>query len=295
MKLSTMLRRWYGNKDHHVQEDDERHAKINELRAAIGPLSGHALKFCSDACLRRYLEARNWNVNKSKKMLEETLGWRETYQPEEIRWDEVAMEGETGKVYRADFHDRFRRSVLILNPAKQNTTSEENQLRHLVYLLENAIINLPPDQVQMVWLIDFNGWSLTNYVPVKTVRETVNILQNHYPERLAAALLYNPPRIFEAFWKIVKYFLDSKTFEKVKFVYPKNEECSSFMQQVFDFDKLPKAFGGNNESEYDNEEFSKLMRQDDIKTAQYWMSDDKSSEMNGNLASKSDLKVDADL
>lgn len=295
MKLSAMLRRWYGNKDHHVQDHDERQAKINELRAAIGPLSGHALKFCSDACLRRYLEARNWNVHKSKKMLEETLRWRATYQPEEIHWDEVAMEGETGKVYRADFHDRFRRSVLILNPAKQNTTSEENQLRHLVYLLENAIINLPPDQEQMVWLIDFNGWSLTNYVPVKTVRETTNILQNHYPERLAAAILYNPPRIFEAFWKIVKYFLDSKTFEKVKFVYPKNEECSSFMQQVFDFDKLPTAFGGNNESEYDNEEFSKLMRQDDIKTAQYWMSDDKSSEMNGNLASKSDLKVDADL
>lgn len=290
-----MLRRWYGNKDHHVQDHDERHAKINELRDAIGPLSGHALKFCSDACLRRYLEARNWNVHKSKKMLEETLRWRATYQPEEIHWDEVAMEGETGKVYRADFHDRFRRSVLILNPAKQNTTSEENQLRHLVYLLENAIINLPPGQEQMVWLIDFNGWSLTNYVPVKTVRETTNILQNHYPERLAAAILYNPPRIFEAFWKIVKYFLDSKTFEKVKFVYPKNEECSSFMQQVFDFDKLPTAFGGNNESEYDNEEFSKLMRQDDIKTAQYWMSDDKSSEMNGNLASKSDLKVDADL
>jgi hypothetical protein len=88
----------------------------------------------------------------------------------------------------------------------QNTTSEDNQLRHLVYLLENAIINLPPEQEQMVWLIDFNGWSLSNYVPVTTVREATNILQNHYPERLAAALLYNPPRIFEAFWK-VKLFI----------------------------------------------------------------------------------------
>lgn len=294
MKLINMLRRWYGSKDHHVQDHDERQAKINELRAAIGPLSGHALKFCSDACLRRYLEARNWSVHKSKKMLEDTLRWRATYQPEKIRWDEVAIEGETGKVYRADFRDRFGRSVLILNPGKQNTTSEDNQLRHLVYLLENAIINLPPDQQQMVWLIDFSGWSLSNYVPIKTTRETINILQNHYPERLGAALLYNPPRIFEAFWKIVKYFLDLKTFEKVKFVYPRNEECTSLMQHVFDFDKLPTAFGGNSESEFDNEEFSKLMRQDDIKTAQYWMSDDKLNEVNGNLASKSDLKVDAD-
>lgn len=88
----------------------------------------------------------------------------------------------------------------------QNTTSHDNQLRHLVYLIENAILNLPEGQEQMMWLIDFTGWSLTNSVPVKTARETVNILQNHYPERLAMAFLYNPPRIFETFWKVCSYF-----------------------------------------------------------------------------------------
>lgn len=84
----------------------------------------------------------------------------------------------------------------------QNTTSHDNQLRHLVYLIENAILNLPDGQEQTVWLIDFTGWSLTNSVPIKTARDTVNILQNHYPERLALAVLYNPPRIFETFWKV---------------------------------------------------------------------------------------------
>jgi hypothetical protein len=60
--------------------------QVNELRAALGPLSGRSFKYCTDACLRRYLEARNWNVDKAKKMLEETLKWRSTYKPEEIRW-----------------------------------------------------------------------------------------------------------------------------------------------------------------------------------------------------------------
>uniref|UniRef100_A0A0C9S174 TSA: Wollemia nobilis Ref_Wollemi_Transcript_26311_1445 transcribed RNA sequence n=1 Tax=Wollemia nobilis TaxID=56998 RepID=A0A0C9S174_9CONI len=275
-----MLRRWYGGSKHE-QDNDERQAKLNELRAALGPLSGRALQFCSDACLRRYLEARNWNVHKSKKMLEETLKWRAAYKPEDIRWDEIAVEGETGKVYRADFFDKFGRTVLVLTPANQNTASQDNQLRHLVYLLENAIMNLPSDQEQMVWLIDFTGWSLTNSTPIRTARETTNILQNHYPERLAVAFLYNPPRIFEAFWKVVKYFLDPKTFEKVKFIYPKNDESGRLMQQTFDLDKLQTAFGGNNNSQYDHEEFSKLMRQDDIKTARYWMSDNKSNELNG--------------
>jgi len=59
---------------------------VNELRAALGPLAGRRSLYCTDACLRRYLEARNWNVDKGKKMLEETLKWRATYKPEEIRW-----------------------------------------------------------------------------------------------------------------------------------------------------------------------------------------------------------------
>lgn len=62
------------------------HNQVAELRNALGPLSGRSMRFCSDACLLRYLYARNWDVDKSKKMLEETLKWRSTYKPEEIRW-----------------------------------------------------------------------------------------------------------------------------------------------------------------------------------------------------------------
>ncbi|XP_073105390.1 phosphatidylinositol transfer protein PDR16 isoform X2 [Elaeis guineensis] len=203
-------------------------------------------------------------------MLEETLKWRSTYKPEEIRWHEVAIEGETGKAYRANFHDREGRTVLIMRPAKQNTSSHDNQLRHLVYLLENAILNLPEGQERMLWLIDFTGWSLTNAVPVKTAREAANILQNHYPERLAASFLYNPPRIFEAFWKIVKYFLDPKTFQKIQFVYPKNEASIELFHKYFDVETLPVEFGGKNKIQYAHEEFSKLMLKDDIKSASIW-------------------------
>ena len=107
-------------------------------------------------------------------------------------------------------------------------------------------------------------------MPIKTARETANILQNHYPERLAVAFLYNPPRIFETFWKIVKYFLDPKTFQKVKFVDPKSGKSSSLLEEVFDMGKLQSSFGGKNNQQYDHEEFSKLMHQDDVKTAEYW-------------------------
>ncbi|KAI8549688.1 hypothetical protein RHMOL_Rhmol06G0044200 [Rhododendron molle] len=277
-----MFRRW--SNSHREQENDESQleSKVNELRAALGPLSGRDLKYCSDACLKRYLEARSWNVDKSKKMLEETLKWRSTYKPHEIRWHEISAEGETGKVFRANFHDCYGRTVLILKPGLQNTTGMDNQIRHLVYLMENAILNLPEGQEQMVWLIDFTGWTLSTSVPIKCARESINILQNHYPERLGASFLYNPPRIFEAFWKIVKYFLDPKTFQKVKFVYPMNKDSVEIMRSYFDVDNLPTEFGGKATLKYDHEEFSRLMVEDDEKTAAFWGFSDKHKHGVGN-------------
>jgi hypothetical protein len=62
-------------------------------------------------------------------------------------------------------------------------------------------MNLTEDQEKMVWLTDFQSWTLGS-TPLKVTRETVNVLQDCYPERLGLAILYNPPRIFESFWKV---------------------------------------------------------------------------------------------
>lgn len=275
--MTNMWQRWRGQEQHKSEPLD--HEKmIKDLRTAIGPVSGHALKFCTDACLRRYLEARSWNLEKAKKMLEETLEWRSNYKPEEIRWHEVANEGETGKVSRANFVDRYGRPVLIMRPGKQNTKTGDGNVRHLVYLIENAILNLPEGQEQMSWLIDFSGYSMNaSNIQLKTTRDILNVLQNHYPERLAIVVLYNPPKIFEAFYKVVSYFIDPKTHLKVKFVYPNDKASSEIMKSYFDTENLPSEFGGNTglSLKYDHEEFSKLMAEDDIKSAKFWNSETK--------------------
>ncbi|CAH9067369.1 unnamed protein product [Cuscuta europaea] len=251
-------------------QSSEKESKIRELRAFLEPLTGRSLKYCTDACLRRCLEARNWNVEKAKKMLDETLKWRLMYKPEEIRWIEVAQEGETGKAFKANFQDRLGRPVLIMRPGKQNSSSAEGCIRHLVFLMENATVNLAEGQEQMSWLIDFYGWSMSKSTPMKLAREIIYILQNHYPERLAIIVLYSPPRLFEAFWKVVKYFVDPKTTQKIKFVYPNDEDSLEFMKTYFDSENLPSDFGGKATLKYDHEEFSRLMAQEDVKTITFW-------------------------
>ncbi|KAH7277740.1 hypothetical protein KP509_38G004800 [Ceratopteris richardii] len=211
-------------------------------------------------------------------MLKGTIKWREMYKPEKIKWEDIDKEAETGKVYRAGFCDRDGRTVLVMRPGVQNTNQLDGQIKYLVYCMENAIMNLPADQEQMVWLVDFEGWNLS-MIPLMTAKETANVLQNHYPERLAYAILYNPPKIFETFFNVVKPFLDPKTQKKVKFVYPKEEESDKLMESCFDMDKMESAFGGRSASKFDKDEYGKMMRQDDQKMAQFWQS---ASTANGN-------------
>ncbi|CAN4116318.1 unnamed protein product [Withania somnifera] len=224
---------------------DEEQKKIDEMRKLIGPLSGKLALYCADASISRYLVARSWNVKKAAKMLKATLKWRFDYKPEEIRWDDVASEAETGKIYRSNYTDKHGRPVLVMRPRCENTKSVKGQIKYLVYCMENAVVNLPEDQEQMVWLIDFHGFNLSN-ISVKVTKETAHVLQEHYPERLGIAILYDAPKIFEPFWKVAKPFLDPKTVRKVKFVYSEDPNSKKMMEELFDMSLMESAFGGDN-------------------------------------------------
>lgn len=124
--------------------------------------------------------------------------------------------------------------IFLLKPLLlvQNTTSREGQIKQLVYSMENAIRNLPPDQEQMVWLIDLENWTMNKATPVKTTQETAHVLQNHYPERLGIAILYNPPRIFETFWQVSNNKLHPFLFESLWI--PFTRECQWCLYPQFD-------------------------------------------------------------
>ncbi|CAK7347106.1 unnamed protein product [Dovyalis caffra] len=248
---------------------EDQQAKVNEVRRLVGPLPEKFSIYCSDASIARYLRARNWNVKKALKMLKETLKWRATYKPEEIRWEEVAHEAQTGKIYRSNYVDKHGRTVLVMRPSCQNSNSIKGQIKYLVYCMENAILNLPPDLEQMVWLIDFNGFNLS-HISLKVTRETANVLQDRYPERLGLAILYNPPKFFEPFWMMAKAFLEPKTYNKVKFVYSDDINSKKIMEDLFDMDHLESAFGGKDSVGFDISKYAERMREDDKRMPSFW-------------------------
>ncbi|CAN4118347.1 unnamed protein product [Withania somnifera] len=215
----------------------EQQAKINVVRKLIGPAVNTFPAMFSDASILMFLKARNWHTRRSAKMLKETLIWRLENKPEMIRWDGIAQQAETGKVYKANYFDKYGRAVLVMRPGIPNPYSVEQQMKHLIYCMEKAILDLKPGQELMVWLIDFEGWNMSS-ISVKVTQETARMLQDHYPERLGLAILYNPP-------KMVKPFLEKRTYKKVRFVYPDDVHTQKVMEDLFDMDKLESSFGGN--------------------------------------------------
>ncbi|KAE9588718.1 putative CRAL-TRIO lipid binding domain, CRAL/TRIO domain-containing protein [Lupinus albus] len=178
---------------------------IGEVKKIIGPIVDKFPSLCSDASVLRYLKAGKYNTKKAAKMLKRTIKWRFEFKPENIRWDDIAQEAATGTLYRADYLDKQGRIVLVMRPGViKGTNSATMQIKYLVYCLENAILNLSSNQEQMVWLIDFQGWS-TSSISLKFTKQIAQVLQGHYPERLSLAIFYDPPKIFESFLTVCYY------------------------------------------------------------------------------------------
>jgi hypothetical protein len=125
-------------------------------------------------------------------------------------------------------------------------------VKHLVFNLEKAIACLEAKgQNVEKWsiLIDFKGYSMFNAPPFQTSLETLNILQNHYPERLKRAYCIRPPFIFNAFWTMISPFIDPVTKDKIIMV---NDPVSNILEKYIDLSKLEKEIGGTDERKFDS-------------------------------------------
>ncbi|KAE9603885.1 putative CRAL-TRIO lipid binding domain, CRAL/TRIO domain-containing protein [Lupinus albus] len=273
----------------------EQETKINEVRKLLGSLSDKASLYCSDASISRYLSSRNWNVQKAAQMLKLSLKWREEYKPEEICWEDIADEAATGKMYRSNYNDKHGRTVLVIRPRNQlNTKTIQGQIKYFVYCMENATLNLPPHQEGMVWLIDFQGLSLSN-ISFKLARETAHVLQEYYPGRLGLAVMYNAPMIFQPFFKMVKPLLDTKTYNKLKFGYSGDRKTKKMMEDLFDIDNLESAFGGKHDIVFDVNKYAERMKEEDKMMAAFWTRAKTGSSIpQQNIPSLDSIKLNAD-
>lgn len=158
--------------------------------AAESPLTDSERLFLTRECLLRYLRATSWNLTQAETRLKATLGWRREYGVEKLTSDYIEIEGRTGKQLIQGW-DINARPCHYMNPSKQNTARSDRQIEHLVFMLEREIDLMVPGQETLALLINFAETKSGQGASIGQGRQTLNILQNHYPERLGRALVMN--------------------------------------------------------------------------------------------------------
>lgn len=146
--------------------------------------------FLTRECLLRYLRATKWNVDEAITRLQQTLTWRREYGVRKLTADYISIENETGKqvILGYDIHGR---PCLYLLPSNQNTERSDRQIEHLVFMLERVIDIMGPDQETLALVVNFNETKSGQNASIGQAKQTLNILQNYYPERLGRALVIN--------------------------------------------------------------------------------------------------------
>lgn len=210
------------------------------------PLTDGDRMFLTRECLLRYLRATKWHIDQAETRLRETLSWRREYGIEKHTADYISPEQETGKQVITGF-DINGRPCLYLFPSRQNTERTPRQIHHLVYDLERLVDLMPPGQETCALLINFNETKSGQGATLSQGRETMYILQNHYPERLGRALVTQLPWYIKGFFTLITPFIDPNTREKIKF----NEDMTKHVPAV----QLLKECGGEVEMKYDHSQY----------------------------------------
>jgi hypothetical protein len=212
--------------------------------AGATPLDDNERMWLTRESLLRYLRATKWNLTQASTRLRATAVWRREFGTEKLSASYISPENEKGKQVQLGF-DKSGRPCLYLLPQNQNTKPGPRQVEHLVYMLERTIDLHPPGQESLALLIDFRNTSSGGTPGLGIAKQVLDILQNHYPERLGRALLTHLPWYVSMFLKAINPFIDPVTKEKIKY----NEPLTDHVPAA----QLMKASGGDIDFKYDHD------------------------------------------
>ncbi|GAM28852.1 hypothetical protein SAMD00019534_120280, partial [Acytostelium subglobosum LB1] len=231
----------------------------------------------TDMMVLRYLRAREYDLNASFNLLKGTLEWRKSYKVDEITAEYLSYEASTGKQYCYG-KTKDGKPVIYMRPVRENTKNYERQIQLLVYTLERAIEQIDNSTEtgieQLAILIDFNGYSLFNAPPLSVSKQTLEILSDHYPERLGTAFVVDPPMIFNILYNAIMPFVNPVTAKKIVFVKGDKQKQKTFPLH-FELEQLESPMTGTSDFVYDHNIFWRNeIIQDRIKRSLPALSDD---------------------
>ncbi|KAF5808529.1 putative CRAL-TRIO lipid binding domain, CRAL/TRIO domain, CRAL/TRIO domain superfamily [Helianthus annuus] len=222
---------------------EEEHNKILHMRELVEKQDSTSKEY-DDLTLRRFLRARDLDIDKACTMFLKYLKWRKSFVPTgSISVTEIPNHIAQNKLFMQGT-DKSGRLITLVFGGKHypnNPGGLEEFKRYVVFTLERIIARMPEGQEKFVSIADIQGWGYTNS-DVRGYLAALSILQDYYPERLAKMFVVHVPYVFMAAWKMVYPFIDEKTKKKIVFV--ENKHLTSTLLKDIDESQLPDIYGG---------------------------------------------------
>lgn len=218
--------------------------KLSLMRAFVESRDSSS-KEVDDLMLRRFLRARDLDVEKGGKMFLKHLKWKRTFVPNGfISEAEIQFDLSHDKMFAGGV-DKKGRPILLVYGGRHFQNPKPGGVdefkRYVVYTLDKIISRMPPGQEKFTAIADIQGWGYSNS-DVRGYIGALSVLQDCYPERLGKLLMVHVPRIFLTAWKMVQPFIDNNTKEKIVFV--ENKHLKSTLLEIIDESQLPDIYGG---------------------------------------------------
>ena len=200
---------------------------IRELRLKLASIENENERAAADKLhdgdLMRFVRARELNVDKSLHLLLDAVKWRLEVRPEALSTSEDADLAGCEKLqtlWLSDQLDAMNRPVLYMKPGGVTPHSVEKRVQFLVLQLERAVARMAPPVTQFTWICDFSGYGQRARSPggMQVARESLQVLQTAYCERLGAMFIVNSPFFFSMLYSCMSPFMSARTKAKIRWI-----------------------------------------------------------------------------
>ncbi|XP_057947906.1 uncharacterized protein LOC131143686 [Malania oleifera] len=217
-------------------------SKVGIMRALV-EREDPSSKEVDDLMIRRFLRARDLDIEKASNLFLKYLSWKRTFVPNgSISALEVPNELSHNKLFMQGLDKKGRPITVVFGGRhKQTKGSLEEFKRFVVFSLDKICDRMPRGQEKFICIGDLEGWGYTNS-DIRGYLAALSILQDCYPERLAKLFIVHVPYIFMTAWKAIYPFIDNKTKKKIIFV--EKKKLRPTLLEDIDESQLPDIYGG---------------------------------------------------
>lgn len=221
----------------------------------------HKGKIPKDEHVLRFLRSRDFNLEKAKEALCQTLTWRKQHQIDFLldTWQcpQLLQDYYTGGWHH---HDKDGRPLYILRLGQMDTKGlvrtlgEETLLRHVLSINEEGLRHCQENtkifgKPISCWtcLVDLEGLNMRHLwrPAIKALLRMIEVVGANYPETLGRLLIIRAPRVFPVLWTLVSPFIDENTRKKFLIYAGNDYQGPGGLVDYINRDFIPDFLGGD--------------------------------------------------